>query len=289
MTVRHYVTVADSAFLPRLSVLHASMMRHCRPFTLHVLPWDVAVRWWALSAEGVLPHTVAAKRWLTCELPGPPRSLHERMWSARNDLVATLLEQGCMSVCQLDADIYFFSSPEALFAQVDLHQTPMGVMPHYFASAAEGLPGITHESHADPYGVHNSGSVIMRDPDLARRWANMTRDWCYFRAEDGKFADQKALEDLTLVKGASILPPWAFPGPWTSQAHIVLLRETAGEIYFGGPDKIMPLVAWHFSSLRLNADGKVTQYANPEYALDQDTIDIVYDPYVRELRKAMGR
>lgn len=287
ISMRHYVTVSDRAFLPRLRVLHASMVRHCGTFTLNVMPWDAEVDAWASATPGVVSHLSLANWWKTCDLPGPPRSLHERMWSARNDLVAALLEQGVKAVCQLDADLFFFSSPEELFEQVETHQAPMGVMPHYFARESEGLPGITDESHAEPYGVHNSGSVIMRDPEIARRWANMTREWCYFRVEGGKFADQKALEALTLVKGASILPPWAFPGPWTTKRLRVLdVANSIAPMAFWGV-RSMPLVAWHFSSLRMSPDGTVIQHANPEYALTEETIRVVYEPYVRELRAAM--
>jgi hypothetical protein len=291
--MRHYVTVCDRAFIPRLKVLHASMVRHCAPFTLNVLPWDDDVTAWAEgpNAGGVVAHPELAEAWMTCKLPGPPRTLHERMWSARGDLTALLLRGGVVdSVCQLDADLYFFSSPEPLFEQVELHQAPMGLMPHYFACAAEGLPGITHESHAELYGVHNSGSVIMRDAEIARRWADMTRAWCYFRAEDGKFADQKFLEELSLIRGASILPPWAFPGPWTSKKFAPSQAAAIGpdEPRHGPSVAGGTLVAWHFSSLRMSPGGEVTQYANPEYALAEETIRVVYEPYVRELRAAMG-
>ena len=149
--MRHYVTVADAAFLPRLKVLHASMLRHCRPFTLHVLPWDAETTAWSIKhgtgfGDGTVQHQRAlAKEWIQrTDLPGPPRSLHERMWSARADLTALLLESfTAKSVCQLDADMIFFSSPEEAFAEIDAAAAPAGVMPHYFASAVDGRPGIT--------------------------------------------------------------------------------------------------------------------------------------------------
>jgi hypothetical protein len=106
----------------------------------------------------------------------------------------------------------------------------------------------------------------MRDPEIARRWASMTREWCYF----------------PLVKGASILPPWAFPGPWMSKQMGPYMGPGPGPSLGG-----MRLVAWHFSSLRMAPDGTVIQYANPEYALTLETIRVVYEPYVRELRAAM--
>ena len=45
------------------------------------------------------------------------------------------------------------------------------------------------------------------------------------------------------------------------------------------------LVAWHFSSLKLDAAGEVTQLANAEYALDAQAVRAVYDPYIAELQR----
>ncbi len=273
--MRHYVVAADAAYLPRLKVLHASMLRHCRPFTLHVLPWDEATHKWATNAVCVWSQIFKSEKWLACHLPGPPRSLHERMWSARADMTATLLEQGITSsVCQLDSDLMFFSSADAIFNNLDALGAKAGVMPHYFASAADFLPGVTRETHGQ-YGRYNSGFVFVRDAALARRWADQTRAWCYFRLEDGKFADQPYLNDFPTF-GAVEFPPWVAPGPWTSKRELSTYRPVDNS-----------LVAWHFSSLKMNHDGTVAQYANAEYALSEETIRSIYLPYVSELREAM--
>ncbi len=286
--MRNYVTVADKAYLPRLKVLHASMLRHCQPFTLHVLPWDDDVFAWAMMTPSVQHHLSMARWWQTCDLPGLPRTLHERMWSARSDLTATLLDRSDVnecppvdSVCQLDADLMFFSSPEQAFADVERAGATAGVMPHYFASAADGLPGITEETHLK-YGRYNSGFVFVRDAALARRWADQTREWCYFRLEDGKFADQPYLNDFPTF-GAVEFPPWVAPGPWTSKVYAGENYDMDSHVGFANED----LIAWHFSSLKMNPDGTVVQYANAEYALSEETIRSVYLPYVAELREAM--
>lgn len=286
--MRHYVTVCDAGFLPRLKVLHASMLRNCHPFRLHVLPWDDVTDRWTRLATNVDPHPASAARWCAIELPGPYRTQHERMWAARSDLTATLLEDGAASVCQLDADLMFFSSPERDFAAVDAAGAPAGVMPHYFAGASHKLPGVTTETH-EIYGRYNSGFVFLRDAALARRWADQTRAWCYFRLEDGKFADQPYLNDWP-ARGAIAFAPHVAPGPWTSKwfrpipkGNDVLIREAQLTDTRVGA---RPLVAWHFSSLKLDPNLNIQQLANAEYAIDPEAMRAIYAPYIAALIEA---
>ena len=290
--MRTYLTVADAAYLPRLKVLHASMLRHCGDFLLYVLPWDETVRVWLWSQGSNRVMSWDHRKideWQTEPLPGPPRTLHERMWSSRAAATAALLRTGeADSVLQLDADLCFFGSPEAALRVVEDAGAPAGLMPHYFAPASDGLPGITEESHGK-YGRFNSGTVFVRSAALAQRWADETRAWCYFHLdEQGRFADQPNLQEWPAL-GAVEFPPWFAPGPWTKYKWAVHECECGecGKVTMVG----QPLVAWHFSSLRLAPDGELLQLANAEYAVyaaKQGLIYGVYEPYIRELRSAMG-
>src|SRR5678815_1812322 len=86
---RHFCSYADSAYLPRLKALYASMERHCGDFKLHVLAWDAGVADWCVFSED---NERVSYSWiggfmerypglLHENLPGPPRSTVEHMWT----------------------------------------------------------------------------------------------------------------------------------------------------------------------------------------------------------------
>jgi hypothetical protein len=278
--MRYFLTVCDAAYLPRLKVLHASMLRHCGEFLLLVIPWDDVVREWCNRAESRVRawNRRDVETWQTEPLPGPERSSVERMWFARAQAAAEMTRTA--PVVMLDADVAFFADPSPMLDAIDMLAAPGAVMPHYFASSADDLPGLTEETHG-VYGRVNAGVLYVRSPELAWRRADQTRAWCFNRLEDGRYADQTILDDWPLL-GAVEFPPHFAPGPWCANRWD-LDTLPGGGFTFGG----QRLVAWHFSSLKLADDGAVIQLANPEYALPSNA-RMVYEPYIRELRRAMG-
>jgi len=281
---RRYICVANAAYLPQLKVLHASMLRFCQPFNLHVIPWDRMVTEWATKQieNHVVPWAGHAMDWAYRALPGEPRTEVERMWAARVDLLAKLLAEGAPSVIQIDADVMFFDSPEWDLRALEAAHAPAAVMPHYFAGRGEQARGVTWETHAQ-YGDNNAGFVYVANARLGRRWANQCRDWCYARTDVAArgpsddqarerprlYADQAYLNDWRRDYGAVPLGSWVAPGPWMA------LSAQEG-LFHGGRRR---LVAWHFSSFRMNDKGVFQQYANPEYELHEKVRAQIYSQY----------
>src|ERR1700676_2151838 len=119
--VAHYCTYFDQRYLPRALALYASLRRHCVPFRLWVLCLDdktysmlgslaladvIALRLDELEAYDAA--LLAVKR---------ARSTIEYYYTCTPALTLWLLEtRPEMEVLTyLDADLYFFSSPDFLF------------------------------------------------------------------------------------------------------------------------------------------------------------------------------
>ncbi len=288
MTLRHWCTYADSAYLSRLKALVASMRRHCEPFELDVLCWDKQVAEWCESQPGdVIP-------WWSHEfledhpeldpgrLPGPPRTKVEHYWTCGPAFIADVVAEVGPTM-YVDADIMFFSSPEPIFAEIGA--APAAVFPHNFAPAHLGLPGPTYESH-HVFGMYNVGLVYVERESVARAWANECVSWCFDRVEAVpipdrrlRYADQKYLDDWPEKFNAHVIRNRAAClGPWAANTRKIDIRD--GIIYFGDA----PLISYHFSSYKELPDGH-TVLTRPEYQITKEQARIVYGPYIDELAR----
>ena len=288
---RHWVTYADRNYLPRLKALHASMKRHCGPFELHVLAWD-SLTWYEYARlttgrYGAMPSGDFLRRHPELEidkLPGPPRSRVEHFWTCGPRWIADVMEETGEPVTYVDADIMFFSSPEPVFAEIDL--APAAVIPHNFARAADGLPGPVHETH-HVFGLYNVGLVYVAEQRIAAEWAAQCREWCADRVEVVpiperrlRYGDQKYLDRWDSEYGAHVVEhPGACLGPWA--IHRLPLTVENGQVLYGG----RPLVSYHYSGLRELPDGHNVN-TRPKYQVTDEQARIIYAPYWDALEEA---
>src|SRR6185369_14443227 len=116
---RHFCSYADSAYLPRLKALYASMQRHCGDFVLHVLCWDGtvyrAVMMWPQADPFCTEALFIGHPELALDkLPGPPRTRVEHMWTCGPQMIANVMQKTGQPVTYVDSAILFHSSPEPM-------------------------------------------------------------------------------------------------------------------------------------------------------------------------------
>jgi len=309
---RHYVTACHAHQLP---VLLGSMRRHCRPFVLHVLAWDwdpdtacdcdpmnrtggdhapscpdytpdcTSYEFIGGHQPGCPARALAAIVNITSRdeflerhpryraLPGPPRRTVDEVCTARWRFLADLVEFNGAPATLIDGDLWFWSDPSAVFTEIGA--APMAVTAHNIPGAADGLPGVTLETHRR-YGAYNSGFTHFADPAPARAMADRTFAWSRTEVRhlpDGPdFGDQGSLERVAFAYGAHVVQhPGVNVGPWN--VHAKTLRQTHdGAVFYGG----RPLVAYHYSSFRPGPGG---QMADPHYAVTAEQGRILYEPY----------
>lgn len=277
--MRHYATAPRGAELP---VLLASMRRHCRPFTLHVLAWDFDPfdRPCLDPDVDVTPRESFLSRhpgYATARLPGPSRSPIDQVCTARWRFVADLVADLGEPVTLLDGDIWFWSSPEPMFAEVT--GAACAAAEHGFPRAAEGLPGVTWESHRR-YGLFNAGLSWWSDPAAAEAMAAMTRQWSYTEIEERPngevmFGDQWALEKVMGSFGRPIRHPGVNLAPWN--VHRYGLASDCPEFAFLlDKGELWPLIAYHYSSFRRRGS---EQNADPCYEITPHQARVLYEPY----------
>ena len=117
-----------------------------------------------------------------------------------------------------------------------------------------------------------------------RWWHDRCVEWCYLRLEDGKFADQKYLDDWPeRFQGVHVLRhPGGGLAPWNLDRH-TLSRED-GQVLVDGE----PLVFFHFHRVRMRVDGGYDWRAHGYLGLGTAG-ELVYGPYLAALDAAKRR
>jgi hypothetical protein len=280
---REFCTLFDSAYLFKALALYDSLEHHCESFHLTALCFDEeAERILGLLSlphlsviplaelERADPGLVAAKvdrnRFEYCCTTTPALPLH---------LLETRPELAEMTY--LDADLFFFSDPEALFAE--LGDASVLITPHRFSP---------YLRHYEANGIYNVQFMTFRRDEnglaALRWWHARCLEWCYLRFEDGKFADQKYLDDWAeRFDGVHVLRhPGGGLAPWNLDRYE--LHSYDGQVLVDGE----PLVFFHFHRVRMRLDGAYDSHA-PGYLSSSAADELIYRPYLAALDEAKGR
>ena len=280
--MRYFCTYFDSNYLSKGLALYKSLAQHARPFRLWVLcldrvALDVVLK---LDLDAVVPISLEdlEKADSALLLAKRNRSQIEYYFTCTPSLLLYVSSQ-CPEgevLTYLDADLFFYSDPSALFEELD--QGSVLIIEHRFSP---------HLRHRLVYGIYNVGLLAFRRDNGGLACLEWCRDrcleWCYDRLEDGRFADQKYLDDWpTRFPGVVVLQhQGAGVAPWNVSNYS--LRSVDGVIMVDS----QPLVFYHFHGL--NRIGRwLLEPGLGRYAVDAGPIlkDAVYGPYVQSLQEA---
>jgi hypothetical protein len=274
-----FCTYFDCRYLVRGLALYQSLKQHCSPFQLWVLCMDSNS--YEVLSELRLPnvHLIALEefekgdeRLLEAK---KTRSLIEYYFTCSPSLPLYVLNN-CPEVnliTYLDADLFFFADPSPLYNEIAHHS--ISIIGHRFP------PNLRDQ---EIYGRYNVGFLSFRRDEQGLAclhwWRDRCLEWCYDRAEDGRFADQKYLDawptlfSRTVVldhKGANL-------APWNLSNYTVSRKR--GKIWVDE----QPLIFFHFHGSKSPEEW----FDDPSWAFYQVKPSKVvgrhiYEPYVRTM------
>lgn len=141
----------------------------------------------------------------------------------------------------LDADLYFYSSPQALYDELGTNS--MLITPHRFPEKIKWR---------EKFGLYNVSLQIYRRDDNTMKalqwWRKKCIEWCYDIVEKERFADQKYLNQIielfdgviaSQLKGAG-LAPWNW---WQYNFKY----DSNGKLLVDGED----LIFYHFQGFKV--------------------------------------
>jgi hypothetical protein len=246
--MRHYCTYFDRHYLLRGLALYQSLCRHAGEFSLHVLCLDAQSN--RVLTTLALPriHIIHLDDFLAQDPElrdaRENRPALDFYFTCTPSLPLYLLARNpsMMAISYLDADLYFFSSPEPIFTE--LGDKPIIAIEHRFPA---------HQDRSAAHGRFNVGMQYFRRSDEAyeclQRWRTQCLNWCHDRAEGGRFGDQKYLDEWpTLYRGLHVVQhPGANLAPWNLARHQLSWRSKPGnDLLVDGK----PLIFFHFHRTR---------------------------------------
>lgn len=284
--MRYYCTYFDKGYLVRAIALHESLMRHERkPFTLFAVCLDELTRILVdrLKLPGVV--TVPLHEIESGDEPLRQarlnRSLVEYYWTLTPTVILHLLEREPQMemVTYLDADLYFFSSPEPIFEEFEGYN----VLIHEHRFHEEFKPALK-------YGRFNVGLLCFRRNPNAMTvlawWRERCIEWCYARLEEGRFGDQLYLEDWPeRFAGVRVLEHiGAGVAPWNSRQYSYT-RDYDGTVRVDS----VPLIFYHFHALYFSHPRYVVLSKLLAHKFPYKLVQYCYLPYVRAMHRAIER
>jgi hypothetical protein len=275
----YFCTYYDGNYYPRARALYASLMRHGVECTLFALCLDDESYRRTVDARqaNFIPIACAELERRDTELARTRenRSTVEYYFTCTAALCLYVMENftDVDLLTYLDADLYFFSHPQPIFDE--LRGASIGIIEHRYSLLAS-----IHHKH----GKYNVGWVSFRRDEngmaCIRWWRERCIEWCYDRLEDGKFADQKYLEEwpdrfpgvhVIRHKGANV-------GSWNIANYCVKKRE--GEEYVDD----VPLLFFHFACFsQIRPWLFNTSFGGNYVFLSPGVRRGIYTPYIEDL------
>lgn len=266
--MEHFVTLFDSLFLPQGLALHKSMERHVGAYTLWILCVDDEA--FEVLQRVNLPNTrllrLSILETAALKRVKPTRSSGEYCWTITPFAPRFVFEAdpAVARVTYVDADLWFRKSPSAIFKAFGASGKNVLITDHAFA------PENDHSAVFGQYCVQfmtfeNGGGETVR-----KWWEERCIEWCYSRVENGKFGDQKYLDD--------------WPTRFERFVHVLERREWTQAPWNATRYPYSQGVFFHFHGLRITA-GRRIDFGS--YVLPKALVVNVYEPYIDDLKEAI--
>lgn len=278
----HFCTYFDSYYLHRGLALYFSLEKHLKePFTLWILCFD--------SKTYTILKTLNLKNVKLIEQEDfesedtellrakGNRTRVEYYWTCTPSLPLYIFRNNpaIKTIYYLDADTFFFSSPNAL--DYELRQHSILIVPHDYSKE--------FEEHSAS-GIYNVGIMAFRRDangmDCLKWWRERCIEWCYWRHEDGKIGDQAYLNDWP-VRFENVVVSGNIginAAPW-NVAKYGIESDWNGSVLIGKK----PLVCFHFHGFGI-CSSNLAFFTGFNVNLPTSMLSIIYRPYIESLIEA---
>ena len=263
----NYCTLFDSNYVTRGLAMYESLKKHSDDFHLYIFAFDERcyVLLKKLNLESVT--VIALKEFEDEALLGikNTRSAGEYCWTCTPSIIKFAIEAYALQSCTyLDADLYFFANPSILIEE--MREKSVLITEHRYTPKYD--QGSTSGIYCVQFMTFKNDANGMK---VLNWWRNACNEWCYARHENGKFGDQKYLDDWTTrFEGVHVLQHLGGGvAPWNIQQYRL-------------ENKSFELIFYHFHNFKFLESNKVELGG---YRLRKMDIKLLYGPYITHLEK----
>lgn len=267
--MEHYVTIFDSHFLPQGLALHRSMEKHLTHYKLWVVCVDDEV---SDSLERLkLPNLgtlrLSARESEELLEAKKTRTPGEYCWTLTPFSPKYVFEADPTAerVTYLDADTWFLKDPEPLFDELEKSSKSVLITEHAYAEEYD------QRSTSGKYCVQFIPFEKSKSEVVRQWWEDRCVEWCFARVEDGRFGDQRYLDDW----------PERFP----ESVHVLEQKQLLQAPWNASKYDCQDAVLFHFHGVRLGQGATIV--TDNFYTIPARTWSRVYLPYFEDLKQAL--
>ncbi len=275
--MNYYCTLFDSNYIVKGLTMYNSMVKAGEDFEFFIFAFDDLC--FKILNALKLPkiHAISLqefenKRLLTIK---KTRTRGEYCWTCSCfSILHVLNKYNVPEVTYLDSDLYFFYKPQILLdefhkSEKDVLVTRHRYTPEYDMSKTCGIYCVQFMTFKN----NEKGLYVLN------WWCDRCDEWCYNRCEDGKFGDQKYLDDwMTRFDCCYELENiGAGVAPWNVQQYTITQGPKCNDF---------PVVFYHFHGLKWYSFHKYNPHG--EYRLGENEEKYFYSYYVKALQNSLS-
>ena len=274
----NYCTLFNSRYVTRGLAMYESLARHSQVFHLYIFAFDDRC-YQLLKQLNLANATIISLQEFEDEALlniKSSRSVGEYCWTCTSSSIKYAIETYQLTHCTyLDADLYFFSDPTPLIEEMGTRSVSIiehRYTPEYDQSETSGkycVQFMTFKNDSNGIKVLNW-------------WRDVCIDWCYARFENGKFGDQKYLDNwIDEFDGVhEIKNLGGGVAPWNIQQYSLV--NDNNEVF--GVELTtfthFKVIFYHFHGFKFLEKNQVELGL---YKLDKQAVELIYKPYVVNL------
>lgn len=276
----NFCTLFNSNYLSRGLALYESLQKHCPGFKLYVFAFDDNCYNFLKAQNHAHLVPISLQEFEDEQLLAvkPSRSMAEYCWTCTPSTILFCIAKFNLPSCTyIDADMIFYNNPAILLAEMGNDSVLISEHRYtklYDQSKLSGIYCVQFMCFKNtPQGIK-----------VLNWWRNACLDWCYARFEDGKFGDQKYLDNWpTTFEGIHVMQnPGGGIAPWNVQQYdfknsngqLVLITKAGKREY--------PVIFFHFHGVKFYSNDTIA-LTSPIYEINKAVKDIFYIPYIRTL------
>jgi hypothetical protein len=194
-----FCTLFDSVYLSRGIAMYDSLKSNSSDFHLYIFAFDDLTRDILLGLNLDKATVISLEEFETPVLKNikKERTKAEYCWTCTPSVISHVIEKYNTRECTyVDSDLIFYSDPSVLISEMEQNNKNVLITEHRFSY----LPRLYEEKRGGRFCVQfmtfrNEESSLK----VLNKWREQCIDWCYARYEDGKFGDQKYLEEWPMI------------------------------------------------------------------------------------------
>ncbi len=272
----NFCTLFDINYLPQGLLMYESLKKNCDDFHLYIFAFcdESLKKLKQLDDKNIT--IISLKEFEDTELLNvkSSRTKGEYCWTCTSSVILYCLKHFSLESCTyLDADLCFYSNPQILLEEMG--NKSVLITEHRYSS---------QYNQAEKSGKYCVQFVTFKNNEkgleVLNWWRERCLEWCYNRVEDGKFGDQKYLDDW-LSRFDCVYSLKNLGGglaPWNLQQYKIL--EKKGKIFVNNDE----LIFFHFHNLKFLLNNSLDLEALKSYDIKK-VFNLLYLPYLKKYKK----